>query len=162
MVHSSKQKGVQAEDITGDHKAQNLPFAVGQNPVAECHSLREHECRAGHVTVEHDIGTRLEAFLLDAQRIEHADVFARELCEMCELRYEWAAAIHVTQRSLRGGVAGGQPYCPNLICAIPDIYLINMNWLPEKYLNRLVLGLARAGQRGTFYTPATQVFANSR
>src|SRR3981189_3272587 len=34
MVHSSKQKGVQAEDITGDHKGQNLPFAVGQNPVA--------------------------------------------------------------------------------------------------------------------------------
>src|SRR5258708_12724970 len=103
MVHSSKQKGVQAEDITGDHKGQNLPFAVGQKPVAECHSLREHEGRAGHVTVEHDVGTRLEAFLLDAQRIDHADVFARELYEMCELRYEWAPALLSTHRALRPG-----------------------------------------------------------
>src|SRR3982074_2088144 len=93
MVHSSKQKGVQAEDITGGHKGQNLPLAGGQKPVAECHSLREHEGRAGHVTVEHDVGTRLEAFLLDAQRVEHADAFAGELYEMCELRYEWAAGL---------------------------------------------------------------------
>src|SRR3981081_3498805 len=122
MVHGSKQEGGQAEDITGDHKGQNLPFAVGQQRVAECHSLREHEGRAGHVTVEHDVGARLEAFLLDAQRIEHADVFARELHEMCELRYEWAAGIHVTPTVPSRRRCGSQPYCPDLICATSDTY----------------------------------------
>jgi hypothetical protein len=30
----------------------------------------EHEGRAGHVTLAYDVGTRLEAFLVNAQRIE--------------------------------------------------------------------------------------------
>src|ERR1700730_5387862 len=134
MVHGSKQKGVQAEDITGDHKGQNLPFAVGQKPVAECHSLREHEGRAGHVTVEDDVGTRLEAFLLDAQCIEHADVFARELYEMCELRYEGAAAVHVSNGPFAGRCGSQQPYCPGLIYAISNIYLDQYELVTGKIL----------------------------
>ena len=47
--------------------------------------MREHEGRAGHVTLAHDVGTRLEAFLLDTQRIEHPDVFVLERYEMRKL-----------------------------------------------------------------------------
>ena len=73
MVHGSEQKGVQAENVAGDHKGQNLPFAVGQEPVAECHPMREHESRTGPVTLDRDVGIRREAFFTGAQRIEHAD-----------------------------------------------------------------------------------------
>jgi hypothetical protein len=83
---------VQAENVAGDHKGQNLPFAVGQEPVAECHPMREHEGRAGHVTLDHEVGIRLEAFLIEAQRSEHADVLGGERYEMRELCYERAAS----------------------------------------------------------------------
>jgi aryl-alcohol dehydrogenase-like predicted oxidoreductase len=35
MVHGFEQKGVQVEDVAGDQKCQNLPFAVGQEPVVD-------------------------------------------------------------------------------------------------------------------------------
>jgi hypothetical protein len=66
MVHSSEQKRVQAENAARDHKGQDLPFAVGQESVAECNPMCEYEGRAGHGTLEHDIGIRLEAFFTDA------------------------------------------------------------------------------------------------
>jgi hypothetical protein len=101
MVHGPEQKGVQAENVAGDHKGQNLPFAVGQQPIAECHPAREHKSRAGHVTLDRDVDIRLEAFLFDAQRIKHADVFVRERHEMRELRYEWASSSHATTPSAK-------------------------------------------------------------
>ena len=82
MVHGFEQKTVQVEDVAGDQKGQNLPFAVGQEPVAACHPVCEHEGRAGHVTLAHDVGIRLKAFLIDAQRIEHADVLVGKWHEM--------------------------------------------------------------------------------
>ena len=64
--------------------------------------MREHEGRAGHVTLTHDVGIRLEAFFVEAHPIEHADVFIRERDETRELRYEWASTIHAVNRSVRG------------------------------------------------------------
>jgi hypothetical protein len=87
---------VQAENITGDHESENLPFAVGHEPVTECHPMREHEGRAGHVTLAHDVGIRLEAFFVEAHPLEHANVLVREWHEMRELRCEWASSSHAT------------------------------------------------------------------
>ena len=36
--------------------------------------MREHEGRAGHVTLAHDVGIRREAFVIDAHRVEYAHV----------------------------------------------------------------------------------------
>jgi hypothetical protein len=66
MVHGSEQKGVQAENVAGDHKRQNLPFAVGQEPIAEYHPMYEHKSGAGHVTLARDVDIRPEGFLVDA------------------------------------------------------------------------------------------------
>ena len=67
----------QAENITGDHESENLPFAVGHEPVTECHPMREHEGRAGHVTLAHDVGIRLEAFLVEAHPMSARNVLVR-------------------------------------------------------------------------------------
>jgi hypothetical protein len=77
MVLCFEQKRVQLEDVAGDQKGQNLPFAVGQEPVAECHPMRQHEGRAGHVTLDRDVGVRREAFLVDAQQIKRFSLRAR-------------------------------------------------------------------------------------
>jgi hypothetical protein len=37
--------------------------------------MREHESRAGHVTLVHDVDIRREAFFVEAQRVEYAPVF---------------------------------------------------------------------------------------
>ena len=50
MVHGPEQKGVQAENVAGDHNGQNLPFAIGQEPVAECISLCTVAARQSIVT----------------------------------------------------------------------------------------------------------------
>jgi hypothetical protein len=101
MVYGSEQTGVQAENIAGDHESENLPFAVGHEPVTECHPMREDERRAGHVTFAHDVGIRLEAFLVEAQGIENADVLVREWHEMRELQKNASSTDFTNESYLR-------------------------------------------------------------
>jgi hypothetical protein len=48
--------------------------------------MREHESRAGHVTLVHDVDIRREAFFVEAQRVEYAPVLVGKGREVRKLR----------------------------------------------------------------------------
>ena len=77
MIYRPEQEGVQADEVAGREKGQDLSPSVRQEAVAAGHPAGDNEGRAQRVAFGQDVHTTLEAFLARTQRIEHADVLVR-------------------------------------------------------------------------------------
>jgi hypothetical protein len=90
MVYRLEQQGVQADEVAGYQKSQDLSSAVHQNEVATGRAVSDHESGAWRIPFDEDVDTAPEALLPRTQRLEHADVVVRERCKFQKLNYERA------------------------------------------------------------------------
>src|ERR1700732_34452 len=88
VVYRPEQEGVQAEEIAGDEKGQDLSPAVRQEAVTAGHPVGNNESRAHRVAFGQDVHATLEALLTRTQRLEHADVLIRQRCKLQQLRHK--------------------------------------------------------------------------
>src|SRR5882762_9676247 len=77
VVYRPEQEGVQAEEVAGKEKGQDLSPAVRQEAVATGHPAYNNEGRARHIAFRQDIDATLKALLAQTQRIEQTDVLVR-------------------------------------------------------------------------------------
>src|SRR6266404_3387003 len=77
MVYRPEQEGVQAYEVAGEEKGQDLSPAVRQEAVAAGHSAYDNEGRARRFAFGQDVDAPFKAFLARTQRIEHTDVLVR-------------------------------------------------------------------------------------